>query len=177
MRRIRSPKRGSARRRSQHGCAFRTPGTTRCIVTTGGCFTAGSATTSRGAAGTRALACRWNAAAELAREVTTAHEGAVAATGSEGSASAGDRHTASATLRQNGDYWIVSDGKTTGHLKDMKGLHYIRQLLLHPGQELHLLDLIGRGLEAGDQRAARNPAQTPAFPSSMRRLRVRAAAA
>ena len=112
------------------------------------------------AAGDRARAAeKFDAAIEVYRRigaperwierVTSMRERAVAATGSEDPATAPaiGRHPASATLRRNGDYWIVSDGSTTAHLKDMKGLHYIRQLLRHPGEELHVLDLIGRGLE------------------------------
>jgi tetratricopeptide (TPR) repeat protein len=92
--------------------------------------------------------------------VTSMRERGVAAAGSEDSASAAEigRRPASATLRCNGDYWIVSDGGTTAHLKDMRGLHCIRQLLLHPGQELHVLDLVGREPEAADRRPGRNPA-------------------
>ena len=122
------------------------------------------------AAGDRARAAeKFDAAIEVYRRigaperwierVTSMRERAVAATGSEDSASASEigRHPASATLRCNGDYWIVSDGGTTAHLKDMKGLHYIRQLLRHPGEELHVLDLIGRGLDAGDVRDRSEP--------------------
>ena len=98
--------------------------------------------------------------------VTSMRERGVAAAGSEDSASAAEigRRPASATLRCNGDYWIVSDGGTTAHLKDMKGLHCIRQLLLHPGQELHVLDLVGREPEAGDRRPGRNPAPNVGMP-------------
>jgi tetratricopeptide (TPR) repeat protein len=98
--------------------------------------------------------------------VTSMRERAVAATGSEDSASASEigRQPSSATLRCNGDFWIVSDGGTTAHLKDMKGLHCIRQLLLHPGQELHVLDLVGRESEAGDRRPDRNPARNVGLP-------------
>ncbi len=122
------------------------------------------------AAGDRARAAeKFDAAIEVYRRigaperwierVTSMRERAVAATGSEASASASGagRHPASGTLRRNGDYWIVSDGATTAHLKDMKGLHCIRQLLLHPGQEFHVLDLIGRELEPGRPRPAQNP--------------------
>ncbi len=89
--------------------------------------------------------------------VTSLRDRAVVATGSEDPAFASEsgRHPASATLRCNGDYWIVSDGGTTGHLKDMKGLHYISHLLLHPGREFHVLDLIGRGQEPGRSRPGR----------------------
>jgi hypothetical protein len=42
-------------------------------------------------------------------------------------------------------------------MKDMKGLHCIRQLLLHPGQELPVIDLVEQGLEPGDLRSGRDP--------------------
>ena len=48
--------------------------------------------------------------------------------------------------------------------RDCKGLHCIRQLLLHPGQELHVLDLVGLELEAGDQRPGRNPVPNVGLP-------------
>ena len=109
---------------------------------------------------------RIDAAERWVERVTAMRERAVAATGIEVSilASGGGRHPASATLRHNGDYWIVSDGGTTAHLKDMKGLHCIRQLLLYPGQEFHVLDLIGRGLDAGDARPGWSPAPSVGLP-------------
>ena len=129
------------------------------------------------AAGDRARAAeKFDAAIEVYRRigaperwierVTSMRERAVAATGSEDSASASEigRHPASATLRCNGDYWIVSDGSTTAHLQDMKGLHYIGQLLRHPGEELHVLDLVGRGLDDGDVRPGRNPGPSVGLP-------------
>ncbi len=129
------------------------------------------------AAGDRARAAeKFDAAIEVYRRigaperwierVTSMRERAVAATGSEDPASASEigRHPASATLRRNGDYWIVSDGSTTAHLKDMKGLHHIRQLLQHPGEELHVLDLVGRDMEAGEQRTGRNPGPSVGLP-------------
>ena len=129
------------------------------------------------AAGDRARAAeKFDAAIEVYRRigaperwmerVTSMRERAVAATGSEDSASASEigRHPSSATLRCNGDYWIVSDGGTTAHLKDMKGLHYIGQLLRQPGEELHVLDLVGRGLDDGDVRPGRKPGPSVGLP-------------
>jgi tetratricopeptide (TPR) repeat protein len=136
------------------------------------------------AAGDRARAAeKFDAAMEVYRRigaperwierVTSMRERAVAATGSEDLASASEigRHPASATLRCNGDYWIVSDGSTTAHLQDMKGLHYIGQLLRHPGKELHVLDLVGhgldlvgRGLDDGDVRPGRKPGPSVGLP-------------
>jgi non-specific serine/threonine protein kinase len=49
-----------------------------------------------------------------------------------------------ATLRREGDYWTLVYAGITRHLKDMKGLHYLVHLLEHPGQELHVLDLLGQ---------------------------------
>jgi tetratricopeptide (TPR) repeat protein/nucleoside-triphosphatase THEP1 len=98
--------------------------------------------------------------------VTSMRERAVAVTGSEDPTSASEigRRPASATLRRNGEYWLVSDGGTTAHLKDMKGLHHISQLLRHPGEELHVLDLIGRDMEAGEQRTGWNPGPSVGLP-------------
>jgi tetratricopeptide (TPR) repeat protein len=124
----------------------------------------------------RAVAEKFDAAIEVYRRidaperwierVTSMRERAGAATGSEDSASASEigRHPSSATLRCNGDYWIVSDGSTTAHLQDMKGLHYIGQLLRHPGEELHVLDLVGRGLDDGDVRPGRYPGPSVGLP-------------
>jgi tetratricopeptide (TPR) repeat protein len=109
---------------------------------------------------------RIGAAERWIERVTSMREHTVAATGSEVSASASriGRHPNAATLRNSGDYWIVSDGETTAHLKDMKGLHCIRELLLHPGQELHVIDLIGRGLEVEDPPPGRNPRAAGGLP-------------
>jgi tetratricopeptide (TPR) repeat protein len=97
--------------------------------------------------------------------VTSMRERAVAATGSDDSASAEiGRSPSCATLRCNGDYWIVSDSSATAHLQDMKGLHYIGQLLRQPGEELHVLDLVGRGLDDGDARPGRNPGPSVGLP-------------
>src|SRR4029079_18889043 len=65
---------------------------------------------------------------------------------------------------RSGDYWVVSDGSTTAHLQDMKGLHYIGQLLRQPGGELHVLDLVGRGLDDGDGRPGRKPGPSVGLP-------------
>jgi hypothetical protein len=53
-----------------------------------------------------------------------------------------------ATLRREGDYWMLVYAGVTGRLKDMKGLHYLVRLLEHPGQELHVLDLLGQTTNA-----------------------------
>ena len=53
-----------------------------------------------------------------------------------------------ATLRREGDYWTLVYAGVTGRLKDMKGLHYLAHLLEHPGQEFHVLDLLGQTTSA-----------------------------
>jgi hypothetical protein len=53
-----------------------------------------------------------------------------------------------ATLRRGGDYWTLVYAGATGLLKDMKGLRYLVYLLEHPGQELHVLDLLGQTTSA-----------------------------
>jgi hypothetical protein len=58
----------------------------------------------------------------------------------------------------------VSDGRSTVHLKDLKGLHYIRQLLHNPGEERHVLELVGWGPEDADPRPAANPAADGGLP-------------
>src|SRR5262249_51229334 len=68
-------------------------------------------------------------------------------------ASPGPPHAA---LRREGDYWTVTYGDVVGRVKDLKGLHYLARLLRSPGQEFHVLDLMGA---EGDQREA--PADGP----------------
>jgi tetratricopeptide (TPR) repeat protein len=48
-------------------------------------------------------------------------------------------------LRRDGDYWSLSFEDHTVALRDLKGLHYLAQLLAHPGREFHVLDLVARG--------------------------------
>ena len=57
-------------------------------------------------------------------------------------ASPGPAH---ATLRREGDSWAIAYGDVVARVKDLKGLHYLARLLRSPGQEFHVLDLIGRG--------------------------------
>ncbi|WP_181704888.1 hypothetical protein [Chthonobacter rhizosphaerae] len=54
-------------------------------------------------------------------------------------------------LSRDGDGWIAVYGGRRATLPDLKGLRDIRQLLGHPGEEIHCLDLAGRELMgAGD---------------------------
>jgi hypothetical protein len=45
-------------------------------------------------------------------------------------------------FRKEGDYWSISFDGNTLRLKDAKGLQYLAQLLRHPGQDFHALDLV-----------------------------------
>ena len=71
-----------------------------------------------------------------------------------------------AILRHEGDYWTVAYAGATGRLKDMKGLHYLVHLLEHPGNEFHVLDLLGQTTSAaldepGNLRGAVRAADLP----------------
>jgi hypothetical protein len=59
-------------------------------------------------------------------------------------------------FRHEGDFWTLAYEGAVCRVKDAKGLHYVAHLLHHPGREFHVLDLIGRGLEPGDQRPETN---------------------
>ena len=69
-----------------------------------------------------------------------------------------------ATLRREGDYWTLVYARTTRRLKDMKGLHYLIHLLEHPGQELHVLDLLGRTNAAIDEPEVRGALRAAGLP-------------
>ena len=69
-----------------------------------------------------------------------------------------------ATLRREGDYWTLVYARTTRRLKDMKGLHYLVHLLEHPGQELHVLDLLGRTNAALDEPEVRGALRAAGLP-------------
>jgi len=45
-------------------------------------------------------------------------------------------------FRKDGDYWTIAHGGTAFRLRDARGLRYIARLLLHPGREFHVLDLV-----------------------------------
>jgi tetratricopeptide (TPR) repeat protein len=54
-------------------------------------------------------------------------------------------------FRREGDHWSVGfDGRTV-HVRDLKGMRYLAQLLFHPGREFHVLDMVAA--ETGQQTA------------------------
>jgi hypothetical protein len=44
-------------------------------------------------------------------------------------------------FRREGEYWTVAYDGAVVRLRDAKGLHYLAQLLTHPGREFHVIDL------------------------------------
>ena len=47
--------------------------------------------------------------------------------------------------RREGEYWSIAFAGEPFRLKDVKGLHYLAQLLRNPGREFHVLDLAAAG--------------------------------
>jgi hypothetical protein len=54
-------------------------------------------------------------------------------------------------FRREGDYWTIAWRGMVCRLRHVYGLHYIAQLLRHPGREFHVLDLVHAGC-AGNAR-------------------------
>jgi tetratricopeptide (TPR) repeat protein len=52
-------------------------------------------------------------------------------------------------FRREGEYWSIAFAGEAFRLKDVKGLHYLAQLLRHPGREFHVLDLAAAGQAGG----------------------------
>jgi pimeloyl-ACP methyl ester carboxylesterase len=72
---------------------------------------------------------------------------------------ASDSGTDRAVLRRDGDVWLVGRPGHEGHLRDVKGLHYLAALLAQPGVEVHAVDLVAA--VDGDARATAGPAPLP----------------
>jgi tetratricopeptide (TPR) repeat protein len=62
-------------------------------------------------------------------------------------------------FRREGEYWSIAFAGEAFRLKDVKGLHYLAQLLRHPGREFHVLDLAAAGQGAGAGGARAGPAR------------------
>jgi tetratricopeptide (TPR) repeat protein len=61
-------------------------------------------------------------------------------------------------LRREGDVWAIElDRATTVRLKDSKGLRYLERLLGTPGQEVHVLELVGSDEAPADAGAVLDP--------------------
>jgi tetratricopeptide (TPR) repeat protein len=62
-------------------------------------------------------------------------------------------------FRREGEYWSVTfDGRTL-HVQDVKGMRYLAALLMAPGREFHVLDVVAaeRGWTANGDNAAESP--------------------
>ena len=75
-------------------------------------------------------------------------------------------------LRREGDVWTITHGAEVTRLKDMKGVAYLAELLAHPGQEFHALDLGGAGdLRTGDSGEMLDGEARRAYTARIRDLR------
>jgi hypothetical protein len=65
--------------------------------------------------------------------------------------SSGESPDAQNIFRREGEFWTIAHGGITVRLRDAKGLGYIACLLEHPGEEIHVHDLISivEGISAG----------------------------
>jgi hypothetical protein len=54
------------------------------------------------------------------------------------------RDLALRVFRREGDYWTITYAGVTVRLRDAKGLGHLAHLLCHPGQSIHVTELIGR---------------------------------
>ncbi len=60
----------------------------------------------------------------------------------EGIEAAASATRESNVFRREGDYWSVVFAGRTVRVRDLKGMRYLAQLLVHPGREFHVLDLV-----------------------------------
>ncbi len=57
-------------------------------------------------------------------------------------------------FRREGDYWsVVFDGRTV-RARDLKGMRYLARLLVEPGRELHVLNLVAAESGAASREGA-----------------------
>jgi hypothetical protein len=73
----------------------------------------------------------------------------------------GGARPGSGVFRCEGEYWTITYENAVCRLKDAKGLHYLAQLLRHPGREFHVLDLV-RGPSVGERNSEEPRPQTDA---------------
>src|SRR5262249_26082175 len=56
-------------------------------------------------------------------------------------------------VRREGGYWGITCAGMTVRLRDVRGLGHLAHLLRHPGQSVHVTELIGRGSWREDRAA------------------------
>ena len=74
------------------------------------------------------------------------------------------RETVGGMFHRDGQYWTIAWRGRRCVVRDLRGLHYIAQVLRHPGREFHALDLIGSigaGLRRDGVAALDAPAKRP----------------
>src|SRR5262249_40379463 len=73
--------------------------------------------------------------------------------------------TEGSSFRQEGDFWSIEFHEQTVRVRDIRGMHYLAQLLVAPGREFHVLDLVavatGNSSEANAVGAALGDAAEP----------------
>jgi hypothetical protein len=72
------------------------------------------------------------------------HAGPSAATASSNGASP-------SVFRREGDYWGITNNDKTFRLRNVKGLAYLAHLLAHPGERVHVFDLVEAIEGVGDR--------------------------
>jgi tetratricopeptide (TPR) repeat protein len=95
----------------------------------------------RARGGEQQAALEQQAARTILDEIEAARPEEAVAEG--GSGEGADRPAADGSIfRREGDYWLIAfDGRTV-RVRDLKGMRYLARLLVQPGREIHVLDLV-----------------------------------
>src|SRR5215468_7787644 len=99
----------------------------------------------------RAAVVLQRAGEALDRAASTGHlsRSSLSAAGATAPASVAAAVAPRSVCRREGEYWSIAFAGEAFWLKDVKGLHYLAQLLRNPGREFHVLDLAAAGQGAG----------------------------
>lgn len=75
-------------------------------------------------------------------------------------------------LRKDGATWLITTSETSARIPNRKGLAYLHRLISSPGQEMHVLDLVGGGAPRdGGSGAVLDPVAKEAYRRRMEDLR------
>jgi tetratricopeptide (TPR) repeat protein len=82
-----------------------------------------------------------------------------------GSREGAERPVADGSIfRREGDYWSIAfDGRTV-RVRDLKGMRYLARLLVQPGREIHVLDLVAGERESPPEVERGRPGGLPGAP-------------
>jgi hypothetical protein len=97
----------------------------------------------------RAVLCAAGPAASAGPAVTAASPAPVSAPVVPLSAEPAPRPAPSHVFRREGEYWTIDYAGRTCRIRDAKGLGYVALLLRHPGEQVHVSQLISLGEEGG----------------------------